>query len=1215
MKYQNQRINAIKQRINKHVRLIDVACELLKLDLNSSEDVIEQASRFIIFSPFRDDGSKPSFHIFKENNRWVDRASNESGDIFDFVMRVKECSFYHSFTFLAHKAGVEIADLTASFDDDPRTKIEAVMNFVVNACANELKSSEEVLNMYCEESGISDIDIIRYRVGYCPSRDWLVNKICSNFQEITDNFLSSIGLMKAERLEGAIVFPIVSIDGSYNRIYTKPRNKANKDDPKYWGQYFVDDAKKHVDDGALFGLSAVRAEVKRTKHVKVCEGYKQAMATGGVAIMGTRFSEKQVQTLHKMGVEKITIIFDGDDPGKEATFSLMSRSDIIDRFECRVVPLPKGKQADDILRDDGSDVLEEKIQQSVPLFDFVLDGSLDVSDPENYQDCLYATARMAHKLNPAHIFYLAGWFADRFKVPVEPIRDWLFTNVSNDTDTQIVKNPQAETDLCVYVARDSSCLDIARLDGVKTTMFTSFICRTIFEIVQRCYDFIGDAYTVQNVLDFARTNKEWEKFYTEISSTLSNDHKFKYEPDVASKLVVSCNSRRGIKSSMLELLALAGDLSFDYNAHIDQVLTRVTDGTNKNPLPSEPEDVVAAAEKRIEEAKANSNGVLGYDISCISPTLNQNLSGICKYTYTVLGGQTGCHSKGQEILMYDGSIKLVEDVEVGDQLMGPDSKPREVLSLARGREQMVDIVPVKGECFRVNINHILTLVRTDTGEIKDVKVSDYLSWSKRQKHLWKLFRFGVNFNSENNLHVPPYIVGALLGDGRLDASTPSIYSLDEQVIREFESLVGDFILSLSPIYKNGKDITGFYLSDEKNSSPNRLSNKLRHHNMMGMRCSDKSVPFEYKTASRDVRLEVLAGLIDTDGSLNCEGYDFISKSEQLAKDVVFLARSLGLAAYVKKCKKGIKSLNFTGDYWRVSISGDCSIIPVRIPYKKAKLRKQKKNVLRTGFKIVKVNEEDYYGFSLSGDGRFLLGDFTVTHNTGKSLLAANLIRPLVFRQKLPFLWINLEMDPMSLAFRFWAMESGLSETSIKLGRITDPKDIEALETAKKTYRESNLFIDKPANPTPEAVYALIRKYHNERGIAGVAMDYIQLVASAKSNEGREEVIGRMSKLFMNDVTQNMGLPVIAVSQQNRDRSASRTAEGIGGSYQIAQDAHNLVLISKADHNDPSVPAGANRIVNIAKARNAPDGLDFAASFQLEDPDNLRYSDFVQLPVS
>lgn len=875
MKYKNQRINAIKQQINKDVSLIEVACELLDLNFNDADDVIEQSSRYIIFSPFRDDGSKPSFHILKANNRWVDRASNESGDIFDFVMRVKECGFFHAFTFLAQKAGVDIQDLTASFDDDPQTKVEAVMNFVGNLCANELKRSEEVLNTYCEETGLSDVDVIRYRVGYCPTRDWLVTNIYENFKDITDKFLSSIGLMKAERLEGAMVFPIVSADGSYNRIYTKPRNKINKDDPKYWSQFFSEEYKKHYDDGAMFGLSAVKGELKRTKHLYICEGYKQAMAVGGVAIMGTRFSEKQVKTLERLGVEKISVCFDGDDAGREATYSLMSRPDIIDKFECRVVPLPKGKQIDDILREEGMDDVKETLEKSVPLFDFVLDGSLDVSDPENYEDCLYATARMAHDLNPAHVFYLADWFAKRFKVPVEPIRDWLFTNISNDTETQVIKNSQAETDLCVYVARDSGCLDIARLDGVKTNMFTSFICRTIYEIALRCYDFIGDAYTVQNVLDMARTNKDWENFYAEISSMLDNDHKFKYEPNVASRLVISCNSRRNIRSSLLELGTLASDLSFDYNTHVDKVLTSVTDSTNKNPLPTDPEDVVAAAERRIEEAKANSTGVLGYDVSCISPILNQNLSGICKYTYTVLGGQTG---------------------------------------------------------------------------------------------------------------------------------------------------------------------------------------------------------------------------------------------------------------------------------------------------------------------------------------------------TGKSLLAANLIRPLVFGQKIPWLWINLEMDPMSLAFRFWAMESGLSESRIKLGKIHKPEELEALEEAKRSFRESKLFIDKPATPTPEAVYSLIRKYHNEKGIGGVTIDYIQLVATSNNSESREGVIGRMSKLFMNNVTQNMGLPVLAVSQQNRERGSARTAEGIGGSYQISQDAHNLVLISKADPNDPSVPTGANRIITIAKARNAPDGLDFAGKYELEDPDSLRYSDFVQLPV-
>jgi len=73
---------------------------------------------------------------------------------------------------------------------------------------------------------------------------------------------------------------------------------------------------------------------------------------------------------------------------------------------------------------------------------------------------------------------------------------------------------------------------------------------------------------------------------------------------------------------------------------------------------------------------------------------------------------TGCHRAGQQLLMFDGSVKQVEEVVVGDLLMGPDSQPRAVLQLARGRGPMVEIRPVKGDPWVVNDEHILTLVRT-----------------------------------------------------------------------------------------------------------------------------------------------------------------------------------------------------------------------------------------------------------------------------------------------------------------------------------------------------------------------------------------------------------------------------------------------------------------------------------------------------------------------
>jgi hypothetical protein len=72
-------------------------------------------------------------------------------------------------------------------------------------------------------------------------------------------------------------------------------------------------------------------------------------------------------------------------------------------------------------------------------------------------------------------------------------------------------------------------------------------------------------------------------------------------------------------------------------------------------------------------------------------------------------GSGKCMKKDTPILMSDGTIKLVQDIKVGDFLMGDDSKPRTVLSLARGKDKMYDIIPVKGDKYTVNQEHILCL--------------------------------------------------------------------------------------------------------------------------------------------------------------------------------------------------------------------------------------------------------------------------------------------------------------------------------------------------------------------------------------------------------------------------------------------------------------------------------------------------------------------------
>lgn len=373
-----------------------------------------------------------------------------------------------------------------------------------------------------------------------------------------------------------------------------------------------------------------------------------------------------------------------------------------------------------------------------------------------------------------------------------------------------------------------------------------------------------------------------------------------------------------------------------------------------------------------------------------------------------VAGATGCHARGTEILMSDGSLKKVEDILVGDKVMGPDSKPRTVTGLHRGRGRMVCIVPVKGDPFVVNDGHILALIRTNrygswkkNKWIKDkqeyLSVKEYEKTTKWFKHLHKLYRVPVEFG-EKVLPIPPYLLGVFLGDGStgIKEETPRIANPDPEILEAFQSeflgMTGtDLHLSVGRL---GQSTQYYRIIGPGKGKTNPFQNELRQLNLSGCRSGEKFIPFRYKTGSRRQRLELLAGLLDTDGHMDMGGFDYISKSERLANDFAFLGRSLGFAAYVRKCVKSCQtgSGRFTGIYYRVSLSGDCSEIPIRVPRKKASVRCQKKSVLRTGFAIEDVGEGEYYGFEVDVDHLYLTADFTVHHNSGKSTLLAGVLR-------------------------------------------------------------------------------------------------------------------------------------------------------------------------------------------------------------------------------
>ena len=360
---------------------------------------------------------------------------------------------------------------------------------------------------------------------------------------------------------------------------------------------------------------------------------------------------------------------------------------------------------------------------------------------------------------------------------------------------------------------------------------------------------------------------------------------------------------------------------------------------------------------------------------------------------------TGCHDPNQELLQYNGKTKKAAHLNVGGILMGPDGTPRTILKRHDGTSEMYKISPVKGKPFIVNGEHKLTLVRTNQkknpkypshrlcGEIIDVTVEEYLTWNKHKKHLYKLIRTGVDFNYHNhNLKFSPYVLGLMLGDGSF-GKILSYTTMDDVLKSEVENELKKHNIYLSDSKIScGKAICwNFKCKDRKHHVSTFRKNILDSLNLNFAIKEDKHIPFVYKTATKSERLEILAGLIDSDGHLNNNTYDIVSISRKLIEDIVFIARSLGFAAYISKCQKSSQN-GAAGTYWRVIISGETSLIPCRLSYKKASPRKQKKSVLRTGFSIENVGKGNYVGFTVDGDNRYLLDDFTITHNCGKTII-------------------------------------------------------------------------------------------------------------------------------------------------------------------------------------------------------------------------------------
>lgn len=345
-----------------------------------------------------------------------------------------------------------------------------------------------------------------------------------------------------------------------------------------------------------------------------------------------------------------------------------------------------------------------------------------------------------------------------------------------------------------------------------------------------------------------------------------------------------------------------------------------------------------------------------------------------------------CHTKGTKIRMFDGSIKNVEDVQINDQLRGDDNNPRLVVNTGGGFGRIYKITPnSKGEPWYVNEDHILSCkvsggVRFSgfkRGDIFNITVRDYLRLSKTQKKHLMCYRSGVEY--PHRIHdIDPYLLGLWLGDGSSIAT--EITNVDNEVstwLHEHSKIKG-----YSFTKKKCKNRTQTYYIG------NGLSSAFKNKNLFG----NKHIPHDYMIDSRENRLKLLAGLIDTDGHRSTKSkaryYEITQKRKSLALQIQELALSLGFYAsfYAKKAKMNRNDGTvYTCEVYRVSIYGrDLHHLPCQVERKKMPSDFSVWNVKDPsvyGFTVQYDRDDYYYGFNITGNRLYLLSDYTVTHNT------------------------------------------------------------------------------------------------------------------------------------------------------------------------------------------------------------------------------------------
>lgn len=501
-------------------------------------------------------------------------------------------------------------------------------------------------------------------------------------------------------------------------------------------------------------------------------------------------------------------------------------------------------------------------------------------------------------------------------------------------------------------------------------------------------------------------------------------------------------------------------------------LAKTTDGKKKNKIyVPKLEDALWAGTAKSDQCSL----ILTEGLSAMTFALwGRSIVGPERWGVFPLKGK--CCSKDTRIPLWNGQIKLAKDIVIGDILIGDDGNMRRVLTLYKGNGKMYEVSQDRGDPYKVNDEHILTLCMPEHKQIfwvpsnytwralywdketknikakeikanikitckeckimvntkclkrhyirkhKDVKYVPYKLQDKdmndpeviRSRKLLEKFLLNVDSNNiidiciqdyfnvtesfkrklkgirgecvnweEKDVLLDPYVLGLWLGDGASNGYSYACDGKNDNQIIDYLTKWGENNNASFKQVQSSKysySISSIDNFRERGQAP--LKKILSKYNLV----NNKHIPREFLINSKKNRLRLLAGIIDTDGYVASDGTIEIcqsTKHKSLVDDIVYLSRSLGFYTSVsdKITNYNYKDSGEKANAFRIKISGDTEEIQTLLPRKQCKSTTQYNLRNSTGtIHIKEIPHENYVGIGIDGNSRFLINDFTVTHN-------------------------------------------------------------------------------------------------------------------------------------------------------------------------------------------------------------------------------------------